>query len=218
MESMNPVFARLKESRIVAVVMIEDVDHAVPLAQALLRGGVKAIELTLRTEAAIEGLKNIAAQVREMLVGGGTILSPEQVQEVYEAGAAFGVSPGTNPRVLAAAREFGLPFAPGISTPSDIEVALEYHCSVLKFFPAEGLGGLSYLQNIAGPYRHLKLRYLPLGGVNEGSLAQYMTSPDVSAVGGSRLPPKAMLDAQDWSGIEALAKRAAELAAVGASQ
>ena len=218
MELRNPVFARLYESRIVAVVMIDDADHAVPLAEALLRGGVKAIELTLRTEVAIEGLKNIAAQVREMLVGGGTILSPEQVQEVYEAGAAFGVSPGTNPKVLAAALEFGLPFAPGIATPSDIEVALEYHCTVLKFFPAEGLGGLSYLQNIAAPYRHLGLHYLPLGGINEDNLAEYVASPDVLAVGGSWLAPKAMLEAQNWSGIEALAKRAVDLVGPEARQ
>lgn len=211
MESMNSVFARLGESQIVAVVMIDDADHAVPLAEALLRGGVSAIELTLRTEAALEGVRRIASEVREVMVGAGTILRPDQVREVYEAGAAFGVSPGTSPKVLAAAREFELPFAPGIATPSDIEVALEYHCSVLKFFPSEGLGGLSYLNNIAAPYRHLGLRYIPLGGVSAENLADYVASPDVLAVGGSWLAPAAVLEARNWDKITELAAQATEL-------
>ena len=208
MEEMDPVFAQLEECKLAAVVLLDDVEHAVPLARALMAGGVRAIELTLRTEVALAGLARLAAEVPEMLVGGGTVLCADQVKAVYEAGADFGVSPGTNGRVIAAAKEIELPFAAGIATPSDIEAALEFDCRVLKFFPADGMGGLSYLKGIAAPYRHLGLRYIPLGGVNEGNLAEYVASPDVLAVGGSWLAPKAMMQAKDWGGIEALAARA----------
>lgn len=208
---MNPVFERLGEERIAAVVMIDDVAHAVPLAEALQAGGVNAMELTLRTDVAFDALKRIVIEVPRMLVGVGTILHPDQVREAYESGAAFGVSPGTSAKVLAAAREIGLPFAPGIATPTDIEAALEFDCRVLKFFPADGMGGLSYLKSVAAPYRHLEMRYIPLGGVNETNLAEYAESPDVLAVGGSWLVPKAMLESEDWNGIEALARRAREI-------
>ncbi len=211
MDRMHPVFERLGESRVVAVVMIEDEEHAVPLARALLAGGVSAMELTLRSDGALEGMKRIGSEVPEMILGAGTVLHEDQVPAVRAAGAVFGVAPGTNPRVLAAAQEIGLPFAPGIATPSDIELALESGCDVLKFFPAEGMGGLEYLASIASPYRHLGLRYIPLGGVHEGNLTAYATSPDILAVGGSWLAPKALLNAGDWSGVEALARRAAEL-------
>ena len=142
MSSMDPVFQRLGERRLAAVVMIGESSQAVPLARALLAGGISAMELTLRTDAALEGLKRIVAEVPEMMVGAGTILTDAQVGEVMKAGAAFGVAPGTNARILEASREAGLPFAPGIATPSDIETALEFGCRLLKFFPAEAMGGL----------------------------------------------------------------------------
>ena len=207
MSSMDPVFQRLGERRLAAVVMIGESSQAVPLARALLAGGISAMELTLRTDAALEGLKRIVAEVPEMMVGAGTILTEAQVVEVMKAGAAFGVAPGTNARILEASREAGLPFAPGIATPSDIETALEFGCRLLKFFPAEAMGGLEYLEGIAAPYRHLGLRYLPLGGVHEGNLQSYLSSPDILAVGGSWLAPRTLLESGDWSGIESLSRR-----------
>ena len=210
---MHPVFERLEASRLAAVVMIDREEHAVPLARALLAGGVSAMELTLRSEAALGGLRQVVAEVPEMLVGAGTILTEAQMGEVVEAGAAFGVAPGTNRRMLAACMEAGFPFAPGIATPSDIETALEFGCRLLKFFPAEGMGGLEYLEGIAAPYRHLGLRYLPLGGVNEGNLRSYASAPDILAVGGSWLAPRTLLESGNWNGIESLARRASGLVA-----
>ena len=211
MRGMHPVFERLQASRLAAVVMIEREEHAVPLARALVAGGVSAMELTLRSEAALGGLQRVVAEVPDMLVGAGTVVTEAQVDEVMDAGAAFAVAPGTNPRIHEASREAGLPFAPGIATPSEIETALEFDCRLLKFFPAEGMGGLEYLEGIAAPYRHLGLRYLPLGGINEGNLRSYASSPDVLAVGGSWLAPRTLLEAGDWSGIESLARRAVGL-------
>ncbi len=212
MEGNEPVFELLRERGVVAVVTIEDAAVAVPLARALVAGGVRAMELTLRTGVALESMERIVGEVPEMLVGAGTVLRPEQVDRVQRVGAAFGVAPGMNASVVRTAREAGLPFAPGIATPSDIESALEFGCRVLKFFPADGLGGLSYLENIAAPYRHLGLCYIPLGGISDSNLAEYLEHPDVLAVGGSWLAPLRMIDDRDWDGIEAQAARAAGVA------
>lgn len=146
-----------------------------------------------------------------MMVGAGTVLFEHQVREVLDAGAAFGVAPGTNGKILQAARDGGLPFAPGITCPSDIDLALEFGCKVLKFFPAEASGGLQYLSSIASPYRHLGLRYIPLGGINEENLPSYASSPDVLAVGGSWLAPSELVNKRDWGGIQQLARQTAEL-------
>ena len=143
-----------------------------------------------------------------MLAGIGTILTADQVAQVVDAGAAFGVAPGMNSRVVEAALAAGLPFAPGICTPSDIERALEYNRRVLKFFPAEHCGGLQYLDAIAAPYQHLGLKYLPLGGVNEGNCGAWLGSRYVSGIGGSWLASKEMIAARDWAGITRLAARA----------
>ena len=138
-----PVAEKIVEKGVVAVLMIERAEDAVPVAEALLSGGVDVMELTLRTEAAMEALHRIRDKVPEMTAGIGTILSPAQVKEVSEACAAFGVAPGINPKTLEAASECGLPFAPGIMTPSDIEQALAFDCEILKFFPAGPLGGVA---------------------------------------------------------------------------
>jgi len=203
----------IEDVGIVAVLIIEDAAKGVPLAKALLQGGVRSIELTLRTPAAMDALRSIRQEVPEMMVGVGTVLQPEQIAPIVEAGAAFAVSPGLNPRVLAAAREAGLPFAPGIATPSDIECALEHGCSLLKFFPAEPSGGLNFLRSIAAPYAHLGLRYIPLGGINENNLASYASDPLIAAIGGSWLAPKTLVNAGDWPGITAIAGKAVQIIA-----
>ena len=143
-----------------------------------------------------------------MIVGIGTILTPEQVREVVAEGAAFGVSPGINPKVVEAAVEHGLPFAPGIATPSEVELALTFGCRRLKFFPAESLGGLGYLRAMSPPYNHLGVKYVPLGGVGPKNLAEYIADPLVAAVGGSWLAPRDKIAAKDWKAIEQNAREA----------
>ena len=199
---------QISNTGIVAVLVIDDAANAVPLARALLAGGVNVMELTLRTDAALDSLRAIRAEIPEMLAGIGTVLTPDQAKAAHDAGAAFAVAPGFNPRVVSAAKEVGMPFAPGICTPSDIEGALEFDCNVLKFFPAETSGGLAHLKNIAAPYQHLNLSYVPLGGVNANNLASYMSSPLVAAVGGSWLAKREVIAAQDWDAITSNAKEA----------
>jgi len=143
-----------------------------------------------------------------MLVGVGTILTPEQAVGVKEAGAAFGVAPGMNPRVVRAAWAAGLPFAPGIATPSDLEAAIELGCRFVKFFPAEAAGGLAYLRSMAAPYQHLGIKYFPLGGLNAGNMLAYLREPNVAAIGGSWIVKPDLMVQADWAGITA---RAAEV-------
>ena len=193
------------------MLLIDDAEDAVPAARALLAGGVDCMELTLRTPVAMEALRRIRAEVPEMIAGVGTILTPQQARDVKAADASFGVSPGMNPRVVAEAVQIGLPFAPGICTPSDIEQALEHGCKLLKFFPAEPCGGLSYLKNIAAPYAHLGLRYVPLGGVDQNNAGSYLSDPLIHAVGGSWLASRQALQSKAWDEITANARAASQL-------
>ncbi len=207
-EREREVFSQLQSSAIVAVLIINDARDAVPLARALLAGGVNAMELTLRTPVALDALRAIRAEMPDMLAGIGTILFARQIKEVVAAGAQFGVAPGTSPRVMQAAAEAGLPFAPGICTPSDIERALEFDRRFLKFFPAEPSGGLKYLESIAAPYQHLDVKYIPLGGVSEANCHAWLSSRHVGGIGGSWLAPQNLIASQDWSAVQHLAARA----------
>jgi|694.fasta_scaffold90630_5 2-dehydro-3-deoxyphosphogluconate aldolase/(4S)-4-hydroxy-2-oxoglutarate aldolase len=201
----DPLRDKLHRAGVIAVLMITRAEDAVPLAQALLTGGVSSIELTLRTEAALDCVRRIRAEVPDMTVGVGTILTPGQANDAKEAGASFGVSPGMNPRVVAEARRIGLPFAPGICTPTDIELALEADCRLLKFFPCEPCGGLPYLKTIAAPFMHLNLQFIPLGGVNAANAATYLQDSSVLALGGSWLAPKELVSQGNWMAITDLA-------------
>jgi 2-dehydro-3-deoxyphosphogluconate aldolase/(4S)-4-hydroxy-2-oxoglutarate aldolase len=203
------VFSRLQSAGVIAVLIIDRVEDAAPVAEALLAGGVVAIELTLRTPVALEALRQIKRRCPEILAGIGTVLSPEQVTRAVDAGAEFAVAPGTNPRVIEAALAAGLPFAPGICTPSDIERALEYDRRVLKFFPAEPSGGLAYLRTIAAPYAHLELKYIPLGGITAKNMADYLQEPVVGGIGGSWFAPREIIASREWPRITKSAKEAA---------
>lgn len=205
------LYTHLHRTGVIAVLMIDDAKDAVPVAKALLAGGVDCMELTLRTPVAMDALRRIRNEVPQMTAGVGTILTPQQAREVKEAGAAFGVSPGMNPRVVAEAIQIGLPFAPGICTPSDIEQALELDCRLLKFFPAEPSGGLDYLKAVAAPYAHLGVRYIPLGGIDENNAVKYLRSPHIHAVGGSWLASKELIQRREWEAITTNAKRAVML-------
>jgi 2-dehydro-3-deoxyphosphogluconate aldolase/(4S)-4-hydroxy-2-oxoglutarate aldolase len=204
----NSALQRIHSCGVIAVLVVDSVNDAVPLARALCDGGIGVMELTLRTPAALDALKAIRADVPEMMAGIGTILSPEQVQKAFDAGAAFGVAPGANRRVIDAARDVGLPFAPGIATPSELELALELGCREVKFFPAEPSGGLEYLRAIAAPYAHLGTRFIPLGGLQLSHLGVYLRDPNVLAVGGSWLAPRNLIQAKDWLAIRELAAAA----------
>jgi 2-dehydro-3-deoxyphosphogluconate aldolase / (4S)-4-hydroxy-2-oxoglutarate aldolase len=205
------LLSHLHRTGVVAVLVIDRAGDAVPLARALLEGGVDCMELTLRTPAAMEALRRIRAEVPEMNTGVGTILTPQQVRESAAAGAAFGVAPGMNPRVVAEAQRTGLPFAPGVCTPSDIEQALECGCRLLKFFPAEPLGGMAYLKSIAAPYAHLGVRFIPLGGVDAGNAQRYLGEPIVHALGGTWLAPRDLIQKGDWPAITQRAKQVSEI-------
>ena len=211
MKLADPVAKRLTAKGVVAVLMIDRVDDAVPVAEALLRGGVDAMELTLRTEAALPALELITGSVPEMLAGIGTILKPDQVIQARDSGAAFGVSPGTNVEVIEAAHAAGLPFAPGIMTPSDIERALPFGCEILKFFPAGSSGGIKHLKNIAAPYAHLGLKYVPLGGVNEDNMTDYLKEDIIAAVGGSWIAQKDLIASGQWDQITSNASSAVQV-------
>ncbi len=203
--------SQLYKSGVVAVLVIDDADSAVPLAKALLDGGVHIMELTLRTPAAVPALLEIRKHVPEMTAGIGTILTPDQVQQVKDADAAFGVAPGLNPHILNAAKKVGLPFAPGIMTPSDIESAIERGCNVLKFFPAEPAGGLKFLKSMAAPYTHLGLKYLPLGGLNQNNAGIWLESPLILAIGGSWIAKRDVIQNKEWKTITANAKAITDL-------
>ena len=187
---------RLKKARIVAVLAVNDPAGAVDLAKALCDGGVTALEMTLRTQRAFECVSEIAGAGLPLTLGVGTILTPEQAREAKSRGADFGVSPGCNVRVIDAAAEAGLPFAPGIMTPSEIEQALEHGCKLMKFFPAESSGGMKHLQSMAAPYKHLGISFIPLGGLKLSNMKSYTDSPLVTAIGGSWIAPTSLIDAK----------------------
>jgi 2-dehydro-3-deoxyphosphogluconate aldolase / (4S)-4-hydroxy-2-oxoglutarate aldolase len=209
----DPALAdKIAEAGIVAVLVIDDAGDAVPLARTLLEGGVGVMELTLRTPAALDALRHIRREVPEMVAGIGTILNVDQLHAAHEAGAAFGVSPGCNPRLLSAAREVAFSFGPGIATPTDIEIAVEHGCRLLKFFPAEQLGGLSYLRAMAAPYAHLGLRYIPLGGLTEANAGTYLNDPLIAAIGGSWIAPREAIKSNEWELITSNARAAQGLA------
>ena len=177
----------IAERGIVPVVAVEAVDAALPLADALLEGGLPIVEVTFRTAAAAEVIGMLVRERPELLVGAGTVLTEENLQAARDQGAHFAVAPGFNPRVAEAAQRIGLLFVPGVCTPTDIERALEMGCRLLKFFPAEASGGLEMIKALAGPYRHAGARFLPTGGVTPQNLEAYVGSPDVAAVGGTWL-------------------------------
>ena len=201
----------LQECRLIAVLTIEDASDAVPVAEALLAGGVSAMELTLRTPAALDALKLVKAQVPQMMLGVGTVLDAQQVAAVVDAGVDFAVSPGLDPSVIEAAMSAGLPFAPGVMTPSEVGTAIKLGCLDLKFFPAEPSGGIPMLKSVAAPFSHLGVRFLPLGGVNQANAASWLEVPEVAAVGGSWLAPKSLIAKRDWPAITARATAASNL-------
>jgi len=198
----------LVDRQLIAVLVIDDAENALPLAEALLAGGVDVMELTLRTPVALEAAGIIREKLPEMTVGLGTVLTEEQIAAASDAGARFAVSPGVNVSVIRRARELSLPFAPGVMTPTDVDTALREGCRLLKFFPATSAGGLAHLGNIAAPFAHLDPRFIPLGGVKLDNLLDWLAHDRVAAVGGSWLAPRDLVRSGDWRAVERNAREA----------
>lgn len=194
---------------VVPVVVIDDLDHAVPVARALVAGGLPVIELTLRTPVALDAIRAIADEVPEILVGAGTIVTPGQAKQALDAGARFLVSPGSTPTLLSAMSDTGLPFLPGTATVSEVLAVLEAGFTDMKFFPAEASGGAAFLKSIASPVP--AARFCPTGGITAATAASYLSLPNVGCVGGSWLTPADALAAGDWGRIERLAAEAARI-------
>jgi 2-dehydro-3-deoxyphosphogluconate aldolase/(4S)-4-hydroxy-2-oxoglutarate aldolase len=202
----SPLFAL---APVVPVVVVEDVRHAVPLARALVSGGLPAIEVTLRTPAALDAIRAIAAEVPGALVGAGTVISAAGVADSVAAGAQFLVSPGWTDPLLDAMRGSGVPFLPGVSTTSEVVALLERGVTDMKFFPAEAAGGTAYLKSLSGPLP--QARFCPTGGISLASAPSYLALPNVGCVGGTWMLPADALAAQDWDRVEKLAREAAAL-------
>ena len=196
---------------VVPVVAIEDASHALPLADALIAGGLPVAEITFRTAAGADVIEIIARERPEMLIGAGTVLSPEQAKRARACGAQFAVAPGLNPDVVRAAFDEELPFFPGVMTPSDVECALSLGCRQLKFFPAGPAGGVPMLKALTAPYKHMGVKFMPTGGVTLENLADYLAVESVTAVGGTWIAATAAIRAGDWSGITERARAAAEV-------
>ena len=193
---------------VIPVIVLDDAKDAVPLAKALVAGGLPAIEITLRTDAALESIRRVAAEVPEALVGAGTILNAAQFEEAVAAGSKFIVSPGLTPELVEAADGSPVPLLPGAVTSSEIMAALEEGYSLLKFFPAEQAGGAAYLKSLSSPFGAVK--FCPTGGVSAKNAADYLSLPNVLCVGGSWVAPKDAVSGGDWDRITALAKEAAQ--------
>lgn len=195
---------------IVPVITIEDAAHAVPLARALTRGGLRAVEITLRTPAALDAAKAIRAEVPEAIVGIGTVLNPGDLERAAGIGAAFALSPGATPELLDAARAAGLPFIPGVQTASELIACVTRGFEVVKFFPAVPAGGIAAIRALAGPFPGV--RFCPTGGISEKDASEWLAEPNVVAVGGSWIAARADIRAGAWDKIEARARAAAGLA------
>ncbi|MET8565017.1 bifunctional 4-hydroxy-2-oxoglutarate aldolase/2-dehydro-3-deoxy-phosphogluconate aldolase [Streptomyces flaveolus] len=210
-----PAASVLDVAPVVPVVVLTDAADAVPLARALVAGGLPAIEVTLRTPAASAAIRAIAAEVPQAVVGAGTVITPEQVDACTAAGARFLVSPGWTEALLEAMRGSGVPFLPGVSTTSEVVALLERGVREMKFFPAQAAGGTAYLRSLAGPLP--QARFCPTGGIGPETAPEYLALPNVGCVGGSWMVPEDAVAARDWGRIEELARTAAGLRSSGGS-
>lgn len=203
---MHEVLEALGKIGIVPVIKIDDVEKAVPLARALIAGGIPCAEITFRTAQGEEAIRRIAKEVPGILLGAGTVLRTDQVDRAIDAGARFIVSPGLNPKVVAHCVSRGIPITPGCSNPSDIEQAIESGLEVVKFFPAEQAGGLDYIKAIAAPYPNLQ--FMPTGGINADNIAKYIAFEKILACGGSWMVSADMINAGEFEKISALSREA----------
>ena len=206
---MSNVFEQFEKIGIIPVVVLEDAKDAEPLAQALMEGGLPCAEVTFRTDAAEEAIRIMSEKFPDMLVGAGTVLTCEQVDRAVAAGAKFIVSPGLNPRIVDYCLQKGIPCAPGTANPSDIEIALEKGLKVVKFFPAEPLGGLKMIKAMAAPY--VGVRFMPTGGINASNVREYLAYDRIIACGGSWMVKGDYIKNKEFDKIKELTKEAAAI-------
>ncbi len=196
----------LKSGPVVPVIVIENINHAVPLARALVAGGIKVLEITLRSKVAVEAIRRVISEVPEAIVGAGTVTTPGDLQAVTEAGAVFAISPGLTPALLTAANQGSIALIPGISTASELMIGMEKGYTEFKFFPAETAGGVSMLKAIGGPFPHIT--FCPTGGISLKNFNEYLALDNVACVGGSWIVPANCIEQEDWQCITALARDA----------
>ncbi len=206
---MQSIESIMTTSPVIPVIRIDNLDHAVPLAKALVKGGLKVLEVTLRTEWGLAAIADIKEHVPEATVGAGTVIDAQNYAYAVAAGAEFVVSPGCTAALAQAAQQYDVPMLPGIATPSEAMTLLEFGLQHLKFFPAQAAGGIPMLKSIAGPLPQLK--FCPTGGVNPDNAADFLALENVLCVGGTWMLDQALIEAGDWSSIEARAKQAAAL-------
>ncbi len=199
----------LEKLRVIPVVALEDADKAEPLADALCAGGLPCVEITLRTETALESIRALSGR-DDLLLGAGTVHGSEQARAAVEAGARFIVTPGFNPKTVAWCLENEVPVFPGTSSPTDLEMALDFGLKIVKFFPAEAIGGVKTLKAFAGPYR--TLRFIPTGGISPVNLADYLALPQVVACGGSWMVKQDLIEGELFDEVTQLASEAVSLA------
>ncbi|MBK4713803.1 MULTISPECIES: bifunctional 4-hydroxy-2-oxoglutarate aldolase/2-dehydro-3-deoxy-phosphogluconate aldolase [Tenebrionibacter/Tenebrionicola group] len=193
---------------VVPVIVVKKIEHAVPMAKALVAGGVRVLEVTLRTECAMEAIRLIADEVPQAIVGAGTVINSQQLADVTAAGAQFAISPGLTEPLLDAATKGSIPLIPGISTVSELMLGMDYGLREFKFFPAEANGGVKALQAIAGPFS--QVRFCPTGGISAANYRDYLALKSVLCIGGSWLVPQDALDTGDYARITRLAREAVD--------
>ena len=201
----------LGKAGIIPVIVIEKEEQAVPLAKALVKGGLPVLEVTFRTKAAAAAIAAIRREVPEAVVGAGTVLTVEMLRAAKAAGAVFGVAPGFDPAIIAEAKAQGFPFCPGIATASELSQALTAGCTMVKFFPAEAAGGVKMIKNLLGAFRFTGVKFMPTGGVNLSNVVDYLAVPEIVCCGGTWIVPKDALASGDYDAIEKLAADASAL-------
>ena len=207
------VFEQIAKLKVVPVIAIESQDTAIPLADALIEGGLPIAEITFRTTAAAAVIRKMSDERPKLLVGAGTILTLDNLKAAIDSGATFGVAPGFNPKTVEAAQKMNFPFVPGVCTPSDVEAALSCGCKILKFFPAGAMGGLTMLKSLIAPYGHTGVQFMPTGGVSPANLGEYIATKGVAACGGTWIATKDDIAEGKW---EIIASRCREVAAITA--
>ena len=201
----------LGKAGIIPVIVIEKEEQAVPLAKALVKGGLPVLEVTFRTKAAAAAIAAIRKEVPEAIVGAGTVLTVEMLKAAKAAGAVFGVAPGFDPAIIAEAKAQEFPFCPGIATASELSQALTAGCRMVKFFPAEAAGGVKMIKNLLGAFRFTGVKFMPTGGVKPENVSDYLAVPEIVCCGGTWIVPKDALAAGDYATIEKLAAEAAAI-------
>lgn len=201
----------LGSAGIIPVIVIDDIEKAVPLARALVKGGLPVLEVTFRTACAAEAISKIKAEVPGAILIAGTVLKLEQLVAAKAAGAEACVAPGFDPEIVKAANALGVPFCPGVATASELSQALSLGCKMVKFFPAESAGGVKYIKDLLGAFRWTGVKIMPTGGVKLSNVGDYLAVPEIICCGGTWIAPKDAIAANDWAKIESLASDAAQL-------